>query len=102
MRFINELFARFRMESPSFFKVIQRISIVATALAGLPMLITQFQTELGLTVPDWIVGSANKIAVVGGILMWFTAKLVVKDPNETTEDANGDIVRKLKFTQKYQ
>ena len=50
MKFFKEIFARFRMESPSFFKIIQLLSVLTAAITGLPALIAEFQTQLGMVV----------------------------------------------------
>lgn len=82
MKFITEIFNRLRMKSPSFFRVIQWLSVVTAAITGLPALIAQFQTELGITLPDWVITFSDKAVVIAAIVAWIIAKLPVDEPNK--------------------
>ncbi len=95
MKFLKELFNRFGLQTPSFFQIFQKLGIIATALTGIPLLLTTFQTDLGITLPDVVHVLSQKAALGGAIIMWIMAKLPAN--NSTKIAANTD---KLPFTQK--
>ena len=98
MKFLKEFFNRFSLKSPAFFQVIQKISIIAAAVAGIPALLAQFQNDLGIKVPDFLTNMSNKLVVVAAVIMWIVAKLPVK----ATETFKVTTVKKLPFTEKKQ
>lgn len=98
MKFIKEVFARLGMKSPSFFRVIQWLSIATAFVTGLPALLAQFQNELGITIPDWIKHISDRAVAISAIVAWVIAKLPVSDPDATKLKSNGDVVNKLTFT----
>ena len=100
MKFITEIFNRFRMKSPSFFRVIQWLSVATAAITGLPALIAQFQTELGITLPDWIITFSDKAVAIAAIVAWVIAKLPVDNPNKTKLTSDG-VKPLLPFTKKF-
>ena len=78
MKFLTELFNRFSLKSPAFFQVIQKIAIIAGVLSGLPLIIVQFESELGVQVPELIEKLASKAALISAIVLWVVAKLPIK------------------------
>lgn len=98
MKFLTEFFNRFSLKSPAFFQVIQWLSIAAAAIAGIPAMISQFESDLGLHVPVWMTDFSNKAVVIASVVAWIIAKLPVK----TTETFKVTTVRKLPFTEQKQ
>lgn len=96
MKFITEFLNRFSLKSPAFFQVIQTLSIVAAAIAGIPALIAQFQSDLGISVPGWMIDYSNKAVVIAAAVAWIIAKLPVKSP----EINKISTLRKLPFSEK--
>lgn len=100
MKFIKEIFARLGMKSPSFFRVIQWLSIATATVTGLPALLAQFQNELGITIPDWIKHISDKAVAISAIVAWIVAKLPVSNPDQTVLKSSGSVAPKLPFTNK--
>lgn len=100
MTFIKEIFSRLGMKSPSFFRVIQWLSIATASITGLPALLSQFQTQLGITIPVWVTHISDKAVAISAIVAWIIAKLPVSNPNETVLKQSGEVVPKLPFTNK--
>ena len=90
MKFITETFNRLFKSSPSYFQVIQWLSIAIAALSGLPALISKFQTDLGIVLPDWVSAVSSKALTISAIVAWVIAKL----PVATVQDS------KMPFTAK--
>ena len=80
-KFITEFFNRFGLKTPPFFQVIQWLSILTATIAGIPALLSQFQTELGITIPAIITALASKAVAWSAIAAWIIAKLPVKCPD---------------------
>lgn len=85
MKWITEVFNRFALKTPKFFQVWQWIGIAAAAVAGLPALLVEFQTNLGITLPVWVVTISDKAVWLSGIIIWVMAKLPVKNPEQVTK-----------------
>lgn len=98
MKFIKEIFARLGMKSPSFFRVIQWLSVATAAITGLPALLSQFQNELGIAIPEWVTHISDKAVAISAIVAWIIAKLPVSDPDAVVLKTNGDVKPKLPFT----
>lgn len=94
MKFITEFFNRFSLKTPAFFQVIQWVSIVTAAIAGIPALIGQFQQELGIVLPAFLVAISSKVVAWGAIVAWVIAKLPVKNPQLPA------VAQQLPFTDK--
>lgn len=77
MKFLTETFNRLFKTSPSYFQVIQKISLVVAFLSGLPLLVQQFQSQLNIVLPPWVVDMSNKAFLIGSIVTWIIAKLPV-------------------------
>lgn len=100
-KFIEEIWNRiFHMKSPSFFVVIQWASGITAAIAGIPALIAQFQNDLHIALPVWMIDYSNKIVVIGAIVAWVIAKLPVEQPNATKINKDGEVKKLLPFTSK--
>ena len=97
MKFLTEFFARFGLETPSFFTILSRIGLIAGFLTGIPLLLTTFQGDLGVILPDWVHVFSQKMALGGAIAIWIIAKLPVKPGQINTE---SDKQTKLPFTAK--
>ena len=100
MKFIKEIWGRLGMKSPSFFVIVQKLSIVVTALSGLPVLLQQFASQTGVQVPKFMTDFSNKTFFFCGIVAFVISKLPVKDPDATKINNAGDVVQKLPFTKK--
>lgn len=98
MKFITEIINRIGMKSPSFFRIMQWISIAVAAISGLPALIAQFQNDLGVTLPDWMLSISSKLVAISAIVAWVMAKLPVSNAEAVKEKSNGEVVPKLPFT----
>lgn len=98
MKFITEIINRIGMKSPSFFRIMQWISIAVAAISGLPALIAQFQNDLGVTLPDWMLTISSKLVAISAIVAWIMAKLPVSNAEAVKEKPNGEVVPKLPFT----
>lgn len=90
MKFITETFNRLFKTSPSYFQVIQWISVAIAFISGIPLLITQFQSELHIILPDWIHDLSSKVVLYSSVVAWFISKL----PVATVQDS------KMPFTAK--
>lgn len=98
MKFIKEFFNRFTLKSPSFFRVIQWLSVATAAITGLPALIAQFQSELGIILPSWVKDISDKAVAISAIVAWVIAKLPVSNPDATKLKASGEVKPMLPFT----
>lgn len=99
-KFITEIANRLGMKSPSFFQIIQWLSIATAAITGLPALIAQFQTELGIHLPVWMIDFSNKVVAIAAVVAWIIAKLPVEQPNATKINKDGEVKPMLPFTKK--
>ena len=88
MKFIKEFFNRFGLKTPPFFQVLQKIAIIAGIIASLPILVTQFQTELGIILPLWVNAIASKAALISAAVLWIVAKLPVQKPDSPVNAPN--------------
>lgn len=78
MKFLTETFHRIFKSSPSYFQVIQWLSIAVAFVSGIPLLISQFQTDLGIMLPDWVHDLSSKAVLWSSVVAWIIAKLPVK------------------------
>lgn len=99
-QFLKEVFGRLTLKSPSFFVIVQRISVVVTVLSGLPMLLQNLQAQTGVVVPQFMTDFANKIFFFCGIVAFIVSKLPVENPDATVLNKDGNSVKKLPFTNK--
>jgi len=79
LSWLQELVARWKAESPTFFKVISTISFICVFVTGIPMLLTQF----GVNVPEVISPTLQQIILVAGLVGGVISKLTVATPNAT-------------------
>lgn len=84
MKFLKETFNRLFKSSPSYFQVIQWLSIAVAFISGIPALITQFQTDLGIMLPDWVHAVSSKALTISAVVAWVIAKLPVKTVQDST------------------
>lgn len=98
MKFIKEIFGRLGLKSPSFFVLVQKLSIIVTFFAGMPMLLQQLQAQTGFIVPDFMTNFANKAFFFAGIAAFIISKLPVENPNAVSINKTGEVKRKLPFT----
>lgn len=99
-KFLEEIWNRiFHMKSPSFFIVIQWASGITAGISGIPALIAQFQNDLHIALPVWMIDYSNKMVVIGAIVAWVIAKLPVSNDNATTLK-DGVVKPMLPFTKK--
>ena len=96
MKWIKEFFNRFSLKTGSFFQVIQKLSILCAICAGIPALLVEFQTDLGIAVPAFIAAISSKVVAWSAIVAWIIAKLPVK--SDTLQ--HPATIQKLPFTDK--
>lgn len=99
-QFFKEVFGRLTLKSPSFFVIVQRISVAVTVLSGLPMLLQDLHTQTGVVVPQFMTDFSNKIFFFCGIVTFIVAKLPVENPDATKLNKEGNSIKKLPFTNK--
>lgn len=90
MKFLQELWTRITSKSPAFFVIIQKISVITLFIAGLPALIAKFQSDLGVSLPPWVLTTASKAVAISAMIAWVIAKL----PLNTTRVPNLPITNK--------
>jgi hypothetical protein len=78
MKFLEELITRITSKSPAFFVIIQKLSVITVIVAGIPALIAKFQSDLGISLPPWILATASKAVAISAIVAWIIAKLPLK------------------------
>ena len=78
MKFLIELWTRITSKSPAFFVIIQQLSAATVFVAGVPALLAKFQSDLGLTLPPWVLVTSSKVVAIAAIIAWVIAKLPVK------------------------
>ncbi len=78
MKFLRETFNRLFKTSPSYFQVIQWLSVAVAFVSGIPLLIAQFQTDIGIILPEWVHDMSSKAVLWSSIVAWIIAKLPVK------------------------
>lgn len=78
MKFLKETLNRLFKSSPSYFQVIQWLSMAVAFVSGIPLLISQFQTDLGIVLPDWVHIVSSKAVLYASVVAWIIAKLPVK------------------------
>lgn len=99
MKFLTELWNRLSIKSPAFFQVLQTIAIIAGALGGLPLLISEFQGAFPtVVIPNSIVVFSGKVTLISAIVLWVIAKLPIKPEVLAKALADG----KLPFTEQKQ
>lgn len=98
LAFFEEIWNRLGLPSPTIFLVIQWISAAVVFVSGLPQLLLDYQTQLGVIFPDWIFTFSDKAAMWAGVIGFFVSKLVVKNPDAVKVKKNGDIKPMLPFT----
>lgn len=77
MKFLTETFNRLFKTSPSYFQVIQWLSVAVAFISGIPLLIAQFQTDLGIVLPTWVHDLSSKAVLISSVVAWIIAKLPV-------------------------
>jgi hypothetical protein len=97
-KFFQEVWARLKLPSPSFFQIIQWLSAAVAFVTGLPQLLASYQAQLPITFPAWIFTFSNKAAMWAGVIGFFVAKLPVKNDSAISVNPNGDIKPLLPFT----
>lgn len=99
---LKELVARFGTKSPTFFKIIQYIGIISSALLGLPEIINNF-TQLGIHLPHILGDEASMVVFWSGIVAYIVGKLPTQS-NITAITTEGVPIKttseKLPFTNK--
>ena len=98
INFLTETWHRIFGTSPSYFAVVQKISVIVAALSGLPLLLQQLHTETGFNVPAFMTNFANKAFLIGSVVAFVIARLPVSNPNAIKIDRFGDVTKKLPFT----
>lgn len=78
MKFITETLHRLFKSSPNYFQVIQWLSMAVAFVSGIPLLISQFQTDIGIVLPGWVHDLSSKAVLWASIVAWIIAKLPVK------------------------
>ena len=96
MKFLKEVWHRFSLPTGSFFQVIQTISIICATLAGIPLLIIQFEAELHTHLPEWVHAISSRVVFFSSAVAWIIAKLPVKQ----SEVNKPSVIQKLPFTDK--
>ena len=96
--FLKETWNRILGPSPSYFSIIQKISAAITILSGLPLLLQQLQAQTGLIIPTFMTAFSNKIFMFCGVIAFLIARLPVKNPDALKTKKDGEIVKKLPFT----
>lgn len=97
MKYIKEIFGRLGLKSPSFFVIIQKVSLLVTTLSGLPLLLQQLQQKTGFIVPEFMTNLSNKIFFFCGIVSFLISKLPVENP-DAVKIKDDKVVPKLPFT----
>lgn len=82
----KEIKARLKAKSPFLFRVIQRISLLLTTLAGIPEVLK----GAGVNLPEPFSTLASKTIAVSAVVAYLVAKLPV-DTKEATQQALKDI-----------
>lgn len=95
--FIKETWHRIGLPSPSFFQVIQWISLAVAFVTGLPSLLLQYQSELGITFPSWVFALSDRTVAWAALIGLIVAKLPVKNP-DATKIKKGEAKPLLTFT----
>lgn len=85
MKFLKETWNRLVGASPSYFQIIQWLSIAVAFVSGMPLLIEQFQHDIGITLPQWVHDFSSKAVLWASIIAWVIAKLPVKEVTETKQ-----------------
>lgn len=81
INFIQETLNRFFAKSPKYFRIWQWIAIIVAFATGIPAILVEFQTTLGIHLPEFIVDISSKVASIAALAAGFLSKLVVKDVN---------------------
>ncbi len=100
IQFIKEVWHRLGLPSPSFFQVIQWLSMAVAFITGLPALLLQYQAQFGITFPQWVFTLSDRAVAWAAIVGFFISKLAVKDPNVTKLKSDGEVKPLLPFTNK--
>lgn len=79
LTFLQELIARWKAKSPTFFKVVSTITFIAAFITGIPELLT----ELGVTLPEFLQVIANKAIAYAAIIGFIISRLTVDTPTAT-------------------
>jgi hypothetical protein len=77
--FLKETWNRLTSKSPLYFRIVQYISTIVAVIMGLPALLVHFQSDLGLTFPQWVGDYSSKLVGIAAAVAWVLAKLPVKD-----------------------
>lgn len=97
-KFFSEFLNRFKLKTPSFFQVIQTASIICGTIAGVPALLAQFQSELHIALPGWVLIISSRTVAISAAVAWVIAKLPVTLP--VTKMEKEVLEQKLPFTEK--
>lgn len=91
LSFIQELIARWKAESPKFFKIITTVTFVIALITGIPA----FLSEIGVAdlIPESINVVIVKIVAIASFVASIIAKLTVNTP-EATEKVLQEIVNR--------
>ena len=79
LTFLQELIARWKAKSPTFFKVISTITAIAAFITGIPELLTEF----GIVLPDFLQAISNKTIAIATLVGFIISKLTVATPAAT-------------------
>lgn len=91
-KFIVEFVQRLRAKSPTFFKVIQYVSIAVTLFAGLP----EFLEFVGVTnLPEWATILQSKVGGYVGFVSLILASLPVEENPPVIEEATPAEAQKV-------
>jgi hypothetical protein len=84
LNFLQQLIARWKASSPTFFKVITTLSAITAFITGIPMLLT----DLGVNLPSFLVAFENKTVAIAATVGALIAKLTVATPSATNQVLN--------------
>lgn len=78
--FLKETYNRlFTGESPYYFRILQKISVIAAAVTGLPALLTTYQTQLGITLPEWVHTMSSRAVFIAFTVLFISSRLTKKE-----------------------
>lgn len=87
LTFLQQLIGRWKASSPAFFKVITTLSAITTFIVGIPMLLT----DLGITLPSFLVSIESKTVLAATVAAGLISKLTVATPVSTNQAISKEV-----------